>query len=85
MTKILGGLTTVRTVDCGFWSRFWLVVFSNTDTETVIPSADYEKHGKPLASRKNYQNKANPCILGGWPFRVELTSVGAAIAPHGSF
>jgi len=24
------------------------------------------------------------CILGGWPFRVECTSVAAAIAPRGS-
>jgi len=25
-----------------------------------------------------------PCILGGWPFRVDWTSVGTAIAPKGS-
>ena|SRR6218665_498641 len=30
-----------------------------------------------------YFLKAGPCILGG-PFRVEWTSVGAAIAPQGS-
>jgi len=31
-----------------------------------------------------YFPKAGPCILGGWPFRVKWTFVGAAIAPRGS-
>ena len=30
-----------------------------------------------------YFRKADPCILGCWPFRVKWTSVSAAIAPPG--
>jgi len=37
-------------------------------------------YGYISVSRGMYFHKADPCILGGGPFRVEWTSVGAAIA-----
>ena len=39
----------------------------------------------PLCSFCPFVHKAGLCILGGWPFRVECTSVGVEIAPQGSF
>ena len=51
--------------------------------EVAVPSALW--NGGHLCPFCPYFHKADPCILSGWPFRVEWTSVGTAIAPQGSF
>jgi len=42
------------------------------------------ERGCPLCPFCPYFHKAHPCILGGWPIRVEWTSVGTTIALKGS-